>query len=36
MHFPGIDPKVVRRSMEIFARDLLPRFQKKSSSVLRR
>jgi alkanesulfonate monooxygenase SsuD/methylene tetrahydromethanopterin reductase-like flavin-dependent oxidoreductase (luciferase family) len=29
MHFPGIDPKLSRRSMETFARDLLPRFQKK-------
>jgi len=28
MHFPGLDPKVARRSMETFARDLLPRFQK--------
>jgi len=29
MHFPGIDPKLVRRSMETFARDLLPRLKEK-------
>jgi len=29
MHFPGSDPQLSRRSMETFARDLLPRFQKK-------
>ena len=29
MHFPGIEPKLVRRSMESFARDLLPRFKRK-------
>lgn len=28
MHFPGIDPKIVRRSMETFARELLPGLQK--------
>jgi hypothetical protein len=29
MHFPGLDPKIVRRSMETFARELLPGLQKK-------
>jgi alkanesulfonate monooxygenase SsuD/methylene tetrahydromethanopterin reductase-like flavin-dependent oxidoreductase (luciferase family) len=29
MHFPGIDPKLVRRSMETFAQELLPRFKEK-------
>src|ERR1700751_6332612 len=29
MHFPGIDPKIVRRSMETFARELLPSFKEK-------
>jgi hypothetical protein len=29
MHFPGIDPKLARRSMETFARELLPSFKKK-------
>jgi hypothetical protein len=29
MHFPGIDPKLARRSMETFARELLPSFKEK-------
>ena len=29
MHIPGLDPKLTQRSMETFARELLPRFQKK-------
>jgi hypothetical protein len=29
MHFPGIDPKLARSSMETFARELLPSFKKK-------
>jgi probable F420-dependent oxidoreductase len=29
MHLPGLDPKLSRRSMETFARELMPRFQKK-------
>jgi hypothetical protein len=28
MHFPGLDPKLSRRSMQTFAQDLLPRLQK--------
>jgi probable F420-dependent oxidoreductase len=27
MHLPGLDPKLSRRSMELFARELLPRFR---------
>lgn len=29
MHLPGIDPKIVRRSMETFAREILPALKKK-------
>ncbi len=29
MHFPGIDPKLAKRSMETFARELLPSFKEK-------
>ena len=29
MHFPGIDPKLARRSMETFARELLPSFKER-------
>lgn len=28
MHFPGIDPRLSRRSMETFARELMPRLRK--------
>jgi alkanesulfonate monooxygenase SsuD/methylene tetrahydromethanopterin reductase-like flavin-dependent oxidoreductase (luciferase family) len=27
MHFPGLDPKLSRRSMETFAKELMPRFR---------
>ena len=30
MHLPGIDPKIAKRSMETFARELLPKFQKRA------
>ena len=29
MHLPGLDPKLTRRSMETFAQELMPRFQKR-------
>jgi len=29
MHLPGLDPKLTQRSMETFAKELLPHFQKK-------
>jgi alkanesulfonate monooxygenase SsuD/methylene tetrahydromethanopterin reductase-like flavin-dependent oxidoreductase (luciferase family) len=31
MHFPGLDPKVSRRSRQTFAQDVLPRLQKKNA-----
>ena len=31
MHFPGLDPRLSRRSMQTFAQDVLPRLQKKNA-----